>query len=51
MIAMFNDTKNFDQPLNSSTVSKVTSMESMFDKSNNFNKPLDAWDVVEVTNI
>ena len=45
---MFEDTEEFNQPLNDWNTSNVTDMGEMFSGAESFNQPLDKWDVSNV---
>jgi len=48
---MFNNCKNFNQPLDSWDVSRVIHMRCMFDGSKNVDMPLNKWNISSVKNM
>ena len=49
MVAIFDDARLFNVPINDWNVAGVTNMSSMFRSTQVFNQPLDAWDVSNVS--
>ena len=49
MLGMFTNCTNFNQPIGSWNVSKVTDMSYMFASCNKFNQNIGSWDVSKVT--
>ena len=51
MSYIFNNIKNFNQPLGSWDVSQVTNMSNMFNNTKHFNQPLGSWNISQVTDM
>lgn len=51
MSGLFENQKDFNQPICNWDVSNVTNMSNMFYNAYKFNQPLDSWDVSKVTNM
>ena len=48
---MFEEARNFDNPLNYWDVRLVENMQAMFKNANSFNRSLNDWDVSNVKNL